>query len=72
MDLSIFGNALWDPKWNRDKKIGVAVTVASVLSILVVVLIFVAFITIETKHKLTLIESDIDTDSRSSSALNGG
>ena len=72
MGLSILGNVIWDPKWDRDKKIGVAVTVASVFSILVVVLIFVTFIIIDTKHKLTLIESDIDADSISSSAFKGG
>ena len=72
MGLSIFGNVIWDSKWQRDKKIGVAVTVASMFSILVVVLIFVTFIIIETKHKLTSIEPDIDADSPSSSAFKGG
>ena len=69
MGLLILGNV---PKWDRNKKIGIAVTVASVFSILVVVLIFVTFIINDTKHKLTLIESDIDADSISSSAFKGG
>ena len=71
MGLLILGNVIWDPKWDRNKKIGIAVTVASVFSILVVVLIFVTFIINDTKHKLTLIESDIDADSISSSAFKG-
>ena len=71
MGLLILGNVIWDPKWDRNKKIGIAVTVASVFSILVVVLIFVTFIINDTKYKLTLIESDIDADSISSSAFKG-
>ena len=64
MILSIFGHVIWHPKWDVDKKIGIAVSVVAAFSILVVVLTFCAIITTETKQKLAL--------ARSSAASNVG
>ena len=57
MILSIFGHVIWHPKWDVDKKIGIAVSVVAAFSILVVVLTFSAIITTETKQKMALVRS---------------
>ena len=53
MALSIDGHVIWDPKWDTEKKIGIALSGAAAFSILVVVLTFVSIITIETKQKMS-------------------
>ena len=74
MTLSIFGHVIWHPKWDVDKKIGIAVSVVAAFSILVVVLTFGAIIIAETKQKMTLglLKSNSDTYTRSSAASNVG
>ena len=57
MILSIFGHVIWHPKWDVDKKIGIAVSVVAAFSILVVVLTFCAIITTKTKQKMALLKS---------------
>ena len=52
MAVMIDGHVIWDPKWESEKKIGIVVSGAAALSILVVVLTFVSIITIETKEKM--------------------
>ena len=74
MALSICGNDIWNPKWTRDKKIGIAVTAGASISILLVILIFFTLTTIETKQKLgkASLISNNDTNSIASSASQVG
>ena len=53
MAISIDGHVIWDPKWDTEKKIGIALSGAAAFSIVVVVLTFVSIITIETKQKMS-------------------
>ena len=69
MVLSIDGLVIWDPKWDSEKKIGIAVSGAAAFSMLVVVLTFVTIITIETKQKMNF---NNETSTLRPSALNLG
>ena len=43
---------IWNPEWETEKKVGVAVTAVAAFSTFVVLLTFVSIVTIETNQKL--------------------
>lgn len=69
MALSIFGHVIWHPKWDMDKKIGIAVSGAAAFTILVIVLTFFTIITIETKQKIALGLQNSTNETSSASKL---